>query len=191
MCVSFNARVDKFSVPTKYLLICSISFTELAAVAFVVGLLVQEAMEAYRQGASIYFSKWWNVVDTLIVLTFPLAYIVWFTAWFRCGGVWKPRETAFIVADAIYSTASVLAYFHLAHIFQVNSVLGPLQLSLYKMLKDVLKFLAIFFLLYIAFATGVINTYSYYVVSQKQLKDDKYPAVPRYGKYVYNPMSSN
>ena len=172
-------------------MICSISFTELATLAFVVGLLVQEAMEAYRQGASIYFSKWWNVVDTLIVLTFPLAYIVWFTAWFRCGGVWKPRETAFIVADAIYSTASVLAYFHLAHIFQVNSVLGPLQLSLYRMLKDVLKFLAIFFLLYIAFATGVINTYSYYVVSQKQLKDDKYPAVPRYGKYVYNPMSSN
>ena len=54
------------------------------------------------------------------------------------------------------------------------------------MLKDILKFLAIFFLLYIAFATGVINTYSYYVVSQKQLKEDKYPAVPRYGKYVYN-----
>ena len=175
-------------------MICSISFTELAALAFVVGLWVQEAMEAYRQGASIYFSKWWNVVDTLIVLTFPLAYIVWFTARIQFKQ-WKPRETAFIAADAIYSTASVLAYFHLAHIFQVNSVLGPLQLSLYRMLKDVLKFLAIFFLLYIAFATGVINTYSYYVVSQKQLKKDgdpdQYPAVPRYGKYVYHPMSSN
>lgn len=78
------------------------SYIELAALAFVVGLLVQEAMEAYRQGASIYFSKWWNVVDTLIVLTFPLVYIVWFTAWFLCDG-WKPRETAFIAADAIYS----------------------------------------------------------------------------------------
>ena len=138
-------------------MICSISFTELAALAFVVGLWVQEAMEAYRQGASIYFSKWWNVVDTLIVLTFPLAYIVWFNARIQFKQ-WKPRETAFIAADAIYSTASVLAYFHLAHIFQVNSVLGPLQLSLYRMLKDVLKFLVIFFLLYIAFATGVINT---------------------------------
>ena len=82
-------------------LICSISFTELATLAFVVGLLVQEAMEAYRQGASIYFSKWWNVVDTLIVLTFPLVYIVWFTVWFLCDG-WKPRDFVFFFLYFMY-----------------------------------------------------------------------------------------
>ena len=62
-----------------------------------------------------------------------------------------------------------MAFFHLAHVFQINSVLGPLQLSLYKMLKDVLKFLAVFLLLYIAFATGVAKIYSYYVASQIKL----------------------
>ena len=80
---------------------------------------------------------------------------------------WKK---VFIYADGIYASACVVAYFHLAHFFQVNSTLGPLQLSLYKMLRDVLKFLAIFLLLYFAFATGVAKIYSYYVASQIELQ---------------------
>ena len=155
--------------------------------AFVLGLFLQEALEASRQGFFNYISKWWNVVDTLIVFTFLLSYTVWLSAW-GYYGEWKPRKSAFIVADTIYASASVMAFFHLAHVFQVNSVLGPLQLSLYKMLKDVLKFLAIFLLLYIAFATGVAKIYSYYVVSQiklGELNDSQgYKASHPYGKYV-------
>ncbi|PFX26490.1 Short transient receptor potential channel 2 [Stylophora pistillata] len=137
-------------------------------------------MEAYRQGLSIYFLKWWNVVDTLITFTFLLAYIVWLSAWGYYEQEWKPRKAAFIVADGIYATATVLSYFHLAHIFQVNSVLGPLQLSLYRMLKDVLKFLAIFLLLYIAFATGVVKIYSYYVACQLELQKQDYNESTKY-----------
>lgn len=105
----------------------------------------------------------------MIILTFVVAYTVWLAAW---GGneEWKPEKKLYIVADAIYASASVVAYFHLAHFFQVNSTLGPLQLSLYKMLRDVLKFLAIFLLLYFAFATGVAKIYSYYVASQIELE---------------------
>lgn len=136
---------------------------------FVLGLLIQEIVEIWRQGAFIYFSKWWNVVDTVIILTFMVAYVLWLVAW-RVYGEWKPQKKSFIVADAIYASASVIAYFHLAHFFQVNSTLGPLQLSLYKMLRDVLKFLAIFLLLYFAFATGVAKIYSYYVASQRELQ---------------------
>ena len=161
--------------------------------AFVVGLLLQEALEAIRQGLVNYFSKWWNVVDTVIVFTFLLAYAVWLTAW-GFYGEWKPRKDAFIVADTIYASATVMAFFHLTHVFQVNSVLGPLQLSLYKMLKEVLKFLAIFLLLYIAFATGVAKIYSYYVASQIKLQkqDASYPAqvTHPYGKYVFQTFIS-
>jgi len=158
-------------------------------VAFVLGLFLQEALEATRQGFVNYFSKWWNVVDTSIVFTFLLSYTVWLSAWGYYGREWKPRKYAFVVADTIYASATVMAFFHLAHVFQVNSVLGPLQLSLYKMLKDVLKFLAIFLLLYIAFATGVAKIYSYYVASQiklGELNDSQgYKASHPYGKYVY------
>ena len=136
---------------------------------FVLGLLIQEIVEAWRQGAFIYFSKWWNVVDTVIILTFIGAYGLWLIAW-GVYGEWKPEKKVFIYADGIYASACVVAYFHLAHFFQVNSTLGPLQLSLYKMLRDVLKFLAIFLLLYFAFSTGVAKIYSYYVASQIELQ---------------------
>ena len=60
--------------------------------------------------------------------------------------------------------------FVFTNILQIDSVLGPLQLSLYKMLKDVWRFLVIFLLLYISFATGMVKVYSYYVASQIDLK---------------------
>ena len=155
--------------------------------AFVVGLFLQEASEASRQGFFNYISKWWNIIDTFIVLLFLLAYTVWLSAW-GYYGEWKPRKSAFIVSDTIYASATVMAFFHLTHVFQVNSVLGPLQLSLYKMLKDVLKFLSIFLLLYIAFASGVAKIYSYYVASQiklRKLNDSHgYKASHPYDKYV-------
>ena len=154
---------------------------------FVFGLFLQGALEIIRRGFFNYFSKWWNVVDTLVVFAFLLSYTVWLSAW-GFYGEWKPRKAAFIVSDVIYASAIVMAFFHLAHILQVNSVLGPLQLSLYKMLKDVLKFMAIFFLLYIAFATGVAKIYTYYVASQIRLQEvnvsHSYKASHPYSEYV-------
>ena len=54
-------------------------------------------------------------------------------------------------------------------VVQVDSVLGPLQLSLYRMLYDVLEFLLLFLVLYISFVTGLANMYNYYVASQLEL----------------------
>ena len=53
---------------------------------------------------------------------------------------------------------------------QVDSVLGPLQLSLYRMLYDVLEFLLLFLVLYISFATGLAKMYKYYVAAQLELE---------------------
>lgn len=153
---------------------------------FVVGLFFQEIWEALTQGCRLYFTKWWNIVDIVTLLTFLMAYTVWIVAW-AIYGEWQPREKPFIVADVLYASAAVMAFFHLTHYFQVNSTLGPLQLSLYRMLKDVLKFLLIFLMLYIAFATGVVKVYSYYVASQIKLRDhdnSHYQEYHPYAKYV-------
>ena len=88
--------------------------------SFVVGLLWQELFqEARRQGVFVYFSKWWNSIDMVIVITFLISYTVWFCSW-GIFGKWKPRENAFIFADVLYASATVMAYFHLTHIFQVG-----------------------------------------------------------------------
>ena len=51
----------------------------------------------------------------------------------------------------------------------MNSVLGPLQLSLYRMLRDVLKFLVFFLAIFVAFVMGVRNLYSYYSSIQSEI----------------------
>ena len=55
-------------------------------------------------------------------------------------------------------------------VWQVDSVLGPLQLSLYKMLGNVWEFLLLFLVLHLSFATGLAKMYSYYVASQVELR---------------------
>ena len=126
-------------------------------------------------------------MDTVTITSFLVAYAMWFIAW-GSYGEWQPRRIPFIVADVLYAGATVMAFFHLTHFFQVSSILGPLQLSLYRMLKDVLKFLLIFLMLYIAFATGVVKVYSYYVASQIKLRDQDdshdYQDYHPYAKYV-------
>ncbi|XP_015778813.1 PREDICTED: short transient receptor potential channel 4-like isoform X2 [Acropora digitifera] len=96
-------------------------------IAFVVGLLIQELLAANREGVLVYLSKWWNVVDAVIIILFVVA-------------------------------------------FMVDSVLGPLQLSLYKMLRDVWKFLLLFLVLHLSFSTGLVKMYNYYVASQVELQ---------------------
>ena len=82
-----------------------------------------------------------------------------------------PREESFTVADVLYATATVMAFFHFTYVFQISSTLGTLQLSLYRMVKDVLRFLVIFVMLFIAFGAGVVKVYSYYVTSQIKLQE--------------------
>ncbi|XP_067017232.1 short transient receptor potential channel 5-like isoform X1 [Acropora muricata] len=137
--------------------------------AFVVGLLMQELLAAIREGFLVYLSKWWNVFDSVIISLLMLSFVLWVSAYFYFGNKWKPEKNAFIAADVIYSSAIIISFFHLTHIFQVDSVLGPLQLSLYKMLGNVWEFLLLFLVLYLSFATGLAKMYSYYVASQLEL----------------------
>ncbi|KAL9988578.1 hypothetical protein ACROYT_G003036 [Oculina patagonica] len=160
-----------------------LSRIDYAVLGFVVGLFFQEFWEAFKQGFYRYFSKWWNIVDTVTLFMFLASYVMWIIAW-GSYGEWQPRRDPFIVADVLYASACVMAFFHLTHFFQVNSTLGPLQLSLYRMLKDVLKFLVIFLMLYIAFATGVVKVYSYYVASQINLRDHNKSHYQEYHPYA-------
>ena len=126
-------------------------------------------MELWGQGRLNYFSKWWNVIDLVMASAFLISYIVWGSAWLTYRG-WKPESPSFILSALIYASACAVAFFHLGRFFQVSSTLGPMQLCLFNMLKDVIKFLAIIFVLFFAFSTGLTKIYSYYIQSEKELQ---------------------
>lgn len=141
-----------------------------AVIVFLIGLILQELLKAQKQGIHFYFSKWWNKMNILTLVTFAVSYIVWLAAWVHFGE-WQPRRNPFIVADVLYATGTVMAFLHFTYIFQVSSTLGPLQLSLYRMLKDIYRFLIIYFMLFLAFGTGLVKIYSYYVSSLHKIED--------------------
>ncbi|XP_015764581.1 PREDICTED: transient-receptor-potential-like protein [Acropora digitifera] len=89
-------------------------------IAFVVGLLIQEFLAAIREGFLVYLSKWWNVVDAVIIFLFVVSFVVWLSAYAHFGKKWRPEKNAFIVADVFFSSAIIISFFHLTHIFQVS-----------------------------------------------------------------------
>lgn len=61
----------------------------------------------------------------------------------------------------------VLSFISASNLFQVNSVLGPLQLSLVKMIREITKFLFLFLLLFLAFGWAERKVYSQYVQARE------------------------
>ena len=89
--------------------------------------LVQDVLAVSREGFHVYKSKWWNAVDSLIILAFVASYVIWFSAMWHSGNKWKPLNVALIyhIADVIFSSAVIVflsnyRFFHLTHILQVG-----------------------------------------------------------------------
>lgn len=72
-----------------------------------------------------------------------------------------------LISNSFFAMAFLLAFLHISSTFQVNSVMGPLQLSLIKMTGDILKFLFLFIVIYIAFTMAIRNVYSQFAWAQK------------------------
>ena len=56
-----------------------VSFPDRVILAFMFGFLVQEVLAANREGFHVYKSKWWNVVDSLIIVAFVVSYVIWYS----------------------------------------------------------------------------------------------------------------
>lgn len=77
----------------------------------------------------------------------------------RCNWeMWHPT----LVAESLFAIANIFSSLRLICLFTANSHLGPLQISLGRMLLDILKFLFIYWLVLLAFANGLNQLYFYY-----------------------------
>lgn len=76
--------------------------------------------------------------------------------------MWHPT----LVAEALFAIANIFSSLRLICLFTANSHLGPLQISLGRMLLDILKFLFIYCLVLLAFANGLNQLYFYYYTDE-------------------------
>lgn len=72
--------------------------------------------------------------------------------------MWHPT----LVAEALFAIANIFSSLRLICLFTANSHLGPLQISLGRMLLDIVKFLFIYCLVLLAFANGLNQLYFHY-----------------------------
>ncbi|XP_076026722.1 short transient receptor potential channel 4-like [Genypterus blacodes] len=133
---------------------------------WVLGFIWAEIKQMWDGGFQDYIHDWWNLMDfvmnSLYLATISLK-IVAYTKYSGCKPrnqweMWHPT----LVAEAVFAIANIFSSLRLISLFTANSHLGPLQISLGRMLLDILKFLFIYCLVLLAFANGLNQLYFYY-----------------------------
>lgn len=139
--------------------------------------LVEEIRTVYFSGLKVYAKNWWVLYRLITNLVFLASFIarmlnVILASDESSGYKHVPRflwpwNDPMLIAEGLYCVATVLAFIRLLYIFQMSQVLGPLQLSLSRMIYDILQMLLIFFIVICAFASGLTRLYIYYTDSQR------------------------
>ncbi|ESO82714.1 hypothetical protein LOTGIDRAFT_108754, partial [Lottia gigantea] len=71
---------------------------------------------------------------------------------------WDPYN----VAEAAFAVANVISFTRVSYLLPANELFGPMQISLARMITDIMKFFVVFLVLFIAFMVGLHNLYWYY-----------------------------
>ena len=67
-----------------------------------------------------------------------------------------------LISEGLFAAANIFSTLKLIYIFTSNPHLGPLQISLGRMINDILKFAFILFLVCFSYSCGVNQLYWYY-----------------------------
>nr|AWJ68223.1 putative transient receptor potential channel 4 [Hirudo verbana] len=71
---------------------------------------------------------------------------------------WDPTH----VCEALFAIGNIVNFARLFHLLSINEHLGPMLISLERMIKDVMKFMVTFVPIFLAFMVGMYNLYWYY-----------------------------
>ncbi|SPP74037.1 transient-receptor-potential-like protein isoform X4 [Drosophila guanche] len=153
---------------------------ELVVVLYVAGFMWEEVQEIHAVGMKNYLRNMWNCIDflrnTLYVSVMCLrafAYIQQATEIAKDPQMaYIPREKWHdfdpqLIAEGLFAAANVFSALKLVHLFSINPHLGPLQISLGRMVIDIVKFFFFYSLVLFAFACGLNQLLWYFAALEK------------------------
>ncbi|XP_053151497.1 short transient receptor potential channel 4 isoform X3 [Hemicordylus capensis] len=137
---------------------------------WVLGFIWGEIKQMWDGGLQDYIHDWWNLMDFVMNSLYLATISLKIVAFSKYSGLlprpswdmWHPT----LVAEALFAIANIFSSLRLISLFTANSHLGPLQISLGRMLLDILKFLFIYCLVLLAFANGLNQLYFYYETNE-------------------------
>ncbi|XP_066999438.2 transient-receptor-potential-like protein [Anabrus simplex] len=141
---------------------------EWIVVIYVLGFIWEEMMEIYTEGIRSYLRDMWNFIDFTRNMLYVLVGVLRTVAYiqqrmeisYNPTTAYIPREQwddfdPQLVAEGLFAAANVFSALKLVHMFSINPHLGPLQISLGRMVIDIVKFFFIYSLVLFAFACGL------------------------------------
>uniref|UniRef100_A0A1I8ICT4 ANK_REP_REGION domain-containing protein n=1 Tax=Macrostomum lignano TaxID=282301 RepID=A0A1I8ICT4_9PLAT len=144
------------------------SVVEWIIVVYVMGFVWQEVKQLWSEGAKAYVTDMWNLLDfatnSLYIATITLRGVAWYLNW----DAYDPT----LISECLFATANIFSMLKLVYIFTVNPHLGPLQISLGRMLSDILKFLFVVVLVLVSFACGFNQLYWFYAYERNKYCQD-------------------
>ncbi|XP_037124772.1 short transient receptor potential channel 6a isoform X2 [Syngnathus acus] len=167
------------------------TWMEILIISWVMGMIWTEVKELWSLGPGEYLVEPWNFLDFGMLAIFLASFGCRFSAlrhasfaqtyvdahftnltnatlppeilYFTLARIhWLPSDPQ-LVSEGLYAVAVVLSFSRIAYILPANESFGPLQISLGRTVKDILKFMVIFLLVFLAFMIGMFNLYSYYL----------------------------
>eukprot|EP00079_Xenopus_tropicalis_P012550 XP_002939629.2 PREDICTED: short transient receptor potential channel 4 [Xenopus tropicalis] len=138
---------------------------------WVLGFIWGEIKQMWDGGFQDYIHDWWNLMDFVMNSLYLATISLKIVAYVKFHGQRNRAEWEMfhptLVAEAVFAIANIFSSLRLISLFTANSHLGPLQISLGRMLLDILKFLFIYCLVLLAFANGLNQLYFYYEADAK------------------------
>ncbi|XP_049937649.1 transient-receptor-potential-like protein [Schistocerca serialis cubense] len=154
---------------------------ECFVLVYVAGFIWEETMEIYVEGLRDYLRNMWNFIDFTRNSLYVAVAVLRFAAYIQQSQeiahdpatAYIPREQwdAFdpqLIAEGLFAAANVFSALKLVHLFSINPHLGPLQISLGRMVIDIVKFFFIYSLVLFAFACGLNQLLWYFAELERQ-----------------------
>ncbi|XP_037543447.1 short transient receptor potential channel 2 [Nematolebias whitei] len=153
---------------------------------WVVGFFWYECKEVWIEGLRSYFLDWWNCLDVMVLsmylASFSLRVLILLKGYFLCQDQssnedcvyftqtvreeWR-QEDPQLLSEVLFAVTSMLSFTRLAYILPAHESLGTLQISIGKMIDDMMRFMFILMIIGTAFLCGINNVYVPYVISPR------------------------
>uniref|UniRef100_A0A7N5JM65 Transient receptor ion channel domain-containing protein n=1 Tax=Ailuropoda melanoleuca TaxID=9646 RepID=A0A7N5JM65_AILME len=153
---------------------------------WVTGFLWFECKEVWIEGLRSYFLDWWNFLDMVILslylAAFALRLLLAGLAHVHCQDApsgaachyfttaerseWHTEDPQFL-AEVLFAVTSMLSFTRLAYILPAHESLGTLQISIGKMIDDMIRFMFILMIVLTAFLCGLNNIYVPYQETER------------------------
>ena len=142
-----------------------IKWFEIYIFLWMIGSMFQEIKEMVNQGFRIYLTDVWNFLDFIIAVMFLIASTARLNdalQVFEYEAI-ERRQWDFydnlLVYEASLCMGTLVAVNRILHFFRASRLLGKLQMSLGSSFGEITKFMALFLIMYISFASAINSLY--------------------------------